>query len=149
MNSDSLFESEFFYENKGLITICITVSLAMITIIYLYFNLKSNEAPRNTTNIQNNNSHNQANSQNNQSTQLTNNKKQVVKRRLTINAQDLLYKDLNDIDLSFVYQVIDNLAQAFDIYLIILVNENEDLDKITEKFSVLIEDNLLLKHVRK
>ena len=117
MNSDSFFESEFFNENKRIITICMTISLAMVTIIYLYFNLKSDEIPRN---ISNSVSSNQTNLQNIQSGQLTNSKV-IQKRRLTINAQDILYKDLNDIDISFVYQVIDFLAQAFDVYLIIIV----------------------------
>lgn len=143
MNSDSFFESEFFNENKRILTICITVGLAMVTIIYLYFNLKSDEIPRN---ISNSVSSNQTNLQNNQSGQLTNSKV-IQKRRLTINAQDILYKDLTDIDISFVYQVIDFLAQAFDVYLIIIVEENENLEKITEKFSVLIDDKLVLKHV--
>jgi len=143
MNSDSFFESEFFNENKRILTICITVSLAMVTIIYLYFNLKSDEIPRNMSNSV---SSNQTNLQNIQSGQLTNSKV-IQKRRLTINAQDILYKDLTDIDISFVYQVIDFLAQAFDVYLIIIVEENDNLDNITEKFSVLIDDKLVLKHV--
>jgi hypothetical protein len=143
MNTDSFFESEFFNENKRILTICITVSLAMVTIIYLYFNLKSDEIPRNMSNSV---SSNQTNLQNIQSGQLTNSKV-IQKRRLTINAQDILYKDLTDIDISFVYQVIDFLAQAFDVYLIIIVEENDNLDNITEKFSVLIDDKLVLKHV--
>ncbi len=142
MNSDSLFESKFFHEHKGLITVLVTVGIAMITIIYLYFGLMSNERPVNT----NPNNSNSQTSQNIGQVN-SNNKKAIYKRRLTINAQDLLYKDLNDLDISFIYPILDSLSQAFDIYLIVLVDENEDLNKITDKFSVLIEDNLVLKHV--
>ena len=36
MNSDNILESEFFNEHKGFFTVIITISLAFLTIFWLY-----------------------------------------------------------------------------------------------------------------
>jgi hypothetical protein len=129
MNTDSFFDDDFFREHKGLITTIATVSLAFFTIFWLYKNLKSN-------------------------TQLTEEatlnaeaKTKVAKKRLTINAQDLLYTDLKNFEVSFIYPILETLSQQYDLYLIILVCENQDTNSVLEKFTVLIDDGIILKHV--
>lgn len=130
MNSDSFFDTEFFHEHKGLITTIFTVSLAFLTIFWLYKGLKS----ENPNNIQVN-------------TTISPNTFKSTKRRLTINAQDLLYSSLNQIDISFMYPILETLSKQFDIYLIILVDENENTNDLLEKFSLLYEDGIIHRHV--
>jgi hypothetical protein len=129
MNTDSFFDEDFFLEHKGLITTIATVSLAFFTIFWLYKNLKSNTQEIQSPAMQ------------------VESKPKGAKKRLTINAQDLLYSDLKNIDMSFVYPFLESLCQQFDLYLIILVSENEDTNSLLDKFSVLVEDGIILKHV--
>jgi hypothetical protein len=142
MNSDSFFESEFFQQHKGLMTLFITVTLAFVTIYWLYRGLKSDG----NLNQNNPNNQNLNNALNNTATN-NYNSTQIVKRRLTISANDILFKDINDIDISYVYQILDKLSSSFDLYLIILIDEKDDTENIIEKFSVLVEDKIIFKHV--
>ena len=144
MNNDSFFESEFFVENKGLITVFTSVSLAFITIFWLYKGLKNNNPNNNNINNQN------LNSLNNSTVTNLNNQipQKIVKRRLTINANDILIKDIDNIDLSQFYEDLDNLSKQFDLYLLILINENENQEKIIEKLSALVDDKIIYKHVK-
>ena len=145
MNTDSFFESEFFIEHKGLITVLSTVSLAFFTIFWLFRSLKQNE--RNQNGIENNNSlvnniiSSNPNAQRGSTTKIS-------KRRLTIETQDLLYKEIDNMDMSFVYPLLDALNKIYDLYLIVMINENDDTNKIVEKFSTLIEDGIVYKHVK-
>jgi hypothetical protein len=129
MNTDSFFDDDFFREHKGLITTIATVSLAFFTIFWLYKNLKSNTqlSQEATFNVEA--------------------KTKVAKKRLTINAQDLLYRDLKNLDISFIYPILEILCQQYDIYLIIKVSENEDTNSVLDKFTVLFDDGIVLKHV--
>jgi hypothetical protein len=67
---------------------------------------------------------------------------------LTIHANNILFDDVNNLDIGVFYQNIDILSKQFSIYLIFLVNENEDTNKILEKLTPLFDDNILLKHVK-
>jgi hypothetical protein len=143
MNSDSFFENEFFNVHKGIITVICTVTLAFISIFYLFKGLPTTE------NQNRSESTNNLNNLNNQNVGIT--KIQKTKRKLTINAQDILYQNINCIDLSYIYPIIDKLANEYDIYLIILVSDNlktEEINKYLECFSILYEDKLILKHVK-
>ena len=143
MNSDSFFESDFFIEHKGLITVLTTVSLAFFTIFWLYKGLKQNERTEN----ENNNSvldNINATSSNSQPATVP----KISKRRLTISTQDLLYKEIDKMEMSFIYPLLDSLNQIYDLYLIVIINENDDTDKIVEKFSTLIDDGIIYKHVK-
>ena len=70
MNSDSFFDNDFFQENKAILTILTTVSLAFLTIYWLYRGLKPEESFQDQNNqnrnIQNNNLFNNANNNMNQ-----------------------------------------------------------------------------------
>jgi len=100
MNSDSFIDLPFFQENKGLITLFFTISFAFITIFYLYTKLQTTNENRNTVIIPQNN---------------------ITKKRLTINAKDILFKDFNKIDISKIYPILDKLSKIYDLYLIIMV----------------------------
>ena len=129
MNSDSLFDTPFVKENKGLITLFVTISLAFLTIYYLYNRLQTpNNNNRPTVQVQ---------------------QPKVVKKRLTINAKDILIPDLKNIDISTFYTTLDRLSKSFDIYLIILIDENEDQNAIIEKLADLYRDDIIKKHVFK
>jgi len=143
MNSDSFFENEFFNVHKGIITVICTVTLAFISIFYLFKGLPTTEN-QNRSETTNN-----LNNLNTQNIGLT--KSQKTKRKLTINAQDILYHDINCIDLSYIYPILDKLAKDYDLYLIILVSDNlktDEINKLLECFSILYEDKLILKHVK-
>jgi len=64
---------------------------------------------------------------------------------MTISANNILFKEKDKLDLAFIYQILDELSNQFHIYLIILVNENEDTSIITEKLSMLIDDGIVQK----
>ena len=130
MNSDSILESEFLHEHKSLITLFITVSLAFLTIFWLYKGLKSDGTNVGGQVVNTNN------------TRVINSK-----RRLTINAENVLYKSLKSIDIDAIYQVLDNLSKHFDLFLIILISESEDTNAILSLLNVLVEDKIILKHV--
>lgn len=147
MNSDSFFENEFFREHKGLITVLTTVSLAFFTIFWLYRGLKSNEEGQNNQNIQNNLNIDQINSQNMLNSLNSMRNKINSKRRLTISAQNILFTKINNIEMSKIYPQLDALAKNFDLFLIILINENDDTQTILEKLSVLFDDGIIFKHV--
>jgi hypothetical protein len=148
MNNDSIFESEFFIENKGYIIVFTTVTLAFATIWWLYRGLKT------TNNTQNSNNQNNQNNQLNDLTNINNFNMNLLeerktKKRLTISANDLLFKDINnmDNDVSELYQLLDSLSKQFDIYLIFFINDNDDQEIIIKSLAPLIEDNIVYKHV--
>jgi hypothetical protein len=126
MNSDSIFETPLIKENKGLITLFITITLAFLTIYYLYNKLQipsTTRAPEQPI------------------------QPKVVRKRLTINAKDILFKDTNTIDISSFYTLIDRLSKAFDIYIIITIEENDNQNTIVDKLEELYKDNIVKKHV--
>jgi hypothetical protein len=126
MNSDSIFETPLFKENKGLITLFVTITLAFLTIYYLYNRLQTPSTTRAAEHpIQ----------------------PKVIRKRLTINAKDVLFKDTNTIDLSSFYILLDKLSKAFDIYIIITIEENDDQNAIVKKLEELYNDNIVKKHV--
>ena len=47
MNSDNIFDSDFFQENKGFIIVIITICLAFITIFWLYKGLTNQNSNTN------------------------------------------------------------------------------------------------------
>lgn len=155
MNSDSFFDSDFFQENKAIITILTTVSLAFFTIYWLYRGLKPEEHPQaqpnhnrdliNMPNVGNNNltQSNLASSQsNNGAAPKLNNK-----RRLLINASSLLIDDVENIDVGKIYQFLNPLSEIFDLYLVIIIKDNNEVEKVYEKLEVLTSDNIVYKHV--
>ncbi len=131
-NSDSFFESEFFNKHRGLITVLTTVSFAFLTIYILYRGLKPDEAqqPNNPVRV---------------TTEIK--KKSPAKRRLTFCTQDLLYTNINNIDMSVVYPLMDSLSKIYDLFMIVLVSDNDKIDDVVDRFSVLIEDKIIFKHV--
>lgn len=147
MNSDSYFDSDFFQDNKGLITILSTVILAFLTIYWLYRNLKPEEQ-NNSNQINLNNTINNNNQINPLQNNL-NNRPVKTKRRLMLNASSLFFDEENNFDMSIVYQFLQPLSELFDLYLVVLIKENEEMDKILDKFSCLVEDKIIFKHVKK
>jgi len=157
MNSDSFFDSDLIQENKAIITILTTVSLAFFTIYWLYRGLKPEENLRmQTSNNQNfennlnniaNNNINQTNIMNGQ-TGLINIPKLNNKRRLLINATNLLIENSQNIDIGKIYQFLHPLSEIFDLYMVIMIKENNEVEKIYEKFEILTNDNIIYKHVR-
>ena len=147
MNSDSYFESDFIQDNKGLITILSTVILAFLTIYWLYRNLK----PEEQNNFNQINFNNTGNS-NNLTNPLQNNlntRPVTTKKRLMLNASSLFFDEKNNFDMSLIYQFLQPLSELFDLYLVVLIKENEEMDKILDKFSCLVEDKIIFKHVKK
>lgn len=160
MNSDSFFDSDFFQENKAILTILTTVSLAFFTIYWLYRGLKPDEnlnslANSNTNlinlpNIGNNNNNNSA--QNNLANSQSNNfcaPNVNNKRRLLINASSLLIDEIEEIDVGKIYQFLYPLSEIFDLYLVIMIKDNSEVDKVYEKLEVLTSDHIVYKHVNK
>jgi len=136
MNSDSIFENEFFQKHQGIFTLLSTVSLSFFVIFWLYRGLKSNDRPDTNTNIRTGSANANVSST------------KILKRRISINANNLLFKDINNIDTAYVYQILDKFAKFYDIYLIILIDENQKIESILEKFNDVIIDKIVLKHVR-
>jgi hypothetical protein len=135
MNSDSIFENEFYQKHKGILTIFTTITLAFIAIYWLYGRLQSSNGSNLTTNTRLN---------------ITNPNIQpakIQKKRLSINANDLLFKDISNIDQSYVYKILEKLSKLYDIYLIILIQENQKTENILENLKDITSDNLVLKHV--
>jgi hypothetical protein len=127
MNSDSLFDTPFVKENKGLISLFVTISLAFLTIYFLYNRLQTHSTHnRSTVQVQ---------------------QPKIVKKRLTIDANDILLSDPRNIDISGFYTILDRLSKFFDIYLIIIIDENEDQNAIIEKLADLYRDDIVKKHV--
>jgi hypothetical protein len=127
MNSDSIFDTPIIKENKGLITLFVTMTLSFLTIYYLYNKL---QAPR--------------------STDIAFEPAQqakVAKKRLSINAKDILFNDLRTIDVSTFYTLLDRLSKTFDIYIIIMIDENEDQNTILDRLAELFRDDIVKKHV--
>lgn len=155
MNSDSFFDSDFFQENRAILTILSTVSLAFFTIYWLYRGLKPEENQQSNANL-NRNSIN-VNISNNISNQngiinnlnFNNAPKFNNKRRLLINASSLLIEDIENIDVAKIYQFLFPLSEIFDLYLVIMIKNNSEVDKVYEQLEVLTSDNIVYKHVRK
>lgn len=161
MNSDSFLDSDFFQDNKAIITILTTVSLAFFTIYWLYRGLKpeeniSNQSSQNR-NLQNNiqnymnnniNSNNLNNSLSNQNNIVNSNiPKPNSKRRLLINASSVLIENMENIDIGKIYQFLSPLSEIFDLYLLFLIKEDNEIQQIGEKLEVLTEDKIIFKHV--
>jgi hypothetical protein len=127
MNSDSFFDRPFIKENKGLITLFVTMSLAFLTIYYLYNKLQTPSS----TNILD------------EQVQ----QPKIVKKRLTINAKDILFSEITNIDVSTFYSLLDKLSKTFDIYIIIMIEENEDQNAIVDNLIDLYKDDIIKKHV--
>jgi len=165
MNSDSFFDSDFLQENKAILTILTTVSLAFFTIYWLYRGLKPEEYIPNQNsqnrnlqnNIQNNfnyvnnyiNQNNLNNSVNNQNNIVNSDvPKANNKRRLLINASSVLIENMENFDIGKIYQFLSPLSEIFDLYMVFLIKDNSEVQQITEKMEVLIEDKIIYKHVK-
>jgi hypothetical protein len=135
MNSDSIFENEFFQKHQGIFTLLTTFSLAFIVIFWLYRGLKSNDRPGTNTDIRTGSANGNVTST------------KISKRRISINANNLLFKDINNIDTAYVYQILEKFSKFYDIYLIILIDENQKIESILEKFNDVTIDKIVLKHV--
>jgi hypothetical protein len=138
MNSDSIWDTEFFQEHKGLIVLFVTISFSFFSIYWLYRGLKSNNTDQQDNNLNNQN---------------LNNLNQLLqrsipsKKRLTINANGILFDNNEDIELSSFYQTLDALSKTYDLYIVILVNDEENTNKILEKLNPLVEDKIIFQHV--
>lgn len=128
MNSDSFFDQPIIKENKGLITLFVTIGLAILSIYYLYRKVQTQET---ATNIAQNISQ----------------QVKVTKKRITLNAKNILFTDTKSIDVSAFYASLDKLSKSFDIYIIILIEENEDQNDIVDKLAELYKDDIIKKHV--
>lgn len=155
MNSDSFLDSDFFQDNKAIITILTTVSLAFLTIYWLYRGLKPEEANPNindTNFVYNQNNDLNArlgnNSVSNENINNVFNKgKAIVKRRLMINASSFLIDDLNNIDVARLYQFLSPLQEIFDLYIVFMINDDKQIQNIHDKLEPLITDKIIFKHV--
>jgi len=153
MNSDSIFDCDFLQENKAILTILTTVSLAFLTMYWLYRGLKPEENPQsqaNTNSVLLNypNVVNNIFDQNGVQVENTNVPKLNNKRRLLINASSLLIDDIEKIDIGKIYKFLSPLSEIFDLYLVIMIKENDEVDKFYEKLEVLTTDYIVYKHVK-
>jgi uncharacterized protein YqgQ len=71
----------------------------------------------------------------------------IAKKRLTISARDILFTDIKNIDISLFYTLLDRLSKSFEIYIIILIDENDDQNAILEQLVELYKDDIVKKHV--
>ena len=158
MNSDSYFDSDFFHENKSLITIVCTLSLVIISFYYIYksLNLNESEGVENNNEINqengnpiNNNRNSQANMNtlNNIQNSGTNISKISNKKKLMINGSTVLIKDLNNIDRPLIYQFLDPLSKEYDLYIVFLVEDEKEIKIILDNLECLVEDKIIFKHV--
>ncbi len=156
MNSDSLFDSDFFQENKEILTILTTVSLAFFTIYWLFRGLKPEENLQTQANFNRNliNLPNESYNNNLAQNNLTNIQYNISsvpfvnnKRRLLINASSLLIDDVENIDVGKIYQFLFPLSEIFDLYMVIMIKDNIQVEKVYEKLEVLTSDIIVYKHV--
>lgn len=145
MNSDLIFDFENILENKRLIALILSGTIFFLSIIYLINkqNRSGNLNVPNQANANNNNNNINDNSQSNLNSFAV---KSQNKYKLTLNCIGTLFKDLNNFDLSEIYSYTSLLSKNYEIFLLLLVNENEDQELILNKFKPLIEDNIILKH---
>ena len=135
MNSDSIFENEFYQKHRGILTIFTTITVAFIAIYWLYGQLQSSNSRNTLTDTRPN------------ITNVNILPAKIKKKRLSINANDILFKDISKIDQSYVYQILEKLSKLYDIYLIILIQENQKTENILQDLNDVTSDNLVLKHV--
>jgi hypothetical protein len=132
MNSDSFWENNFVQDNKNYFTLSISILLIVVTV--LWFIKTNNEQAMANANTESN-----LNANINRPNQI----EKPSKRRLTIHASDFL--DLKNIPA--FYNFFEKLAERFDLYIIYLIEETADTNKLLEQFNVLTDDKLIYKHV--
>jgi hypothetical protein len=126
MNNDSIWDSPFINENKNLFMFIFSIALFTGT-IYFYFNRQTEQVT--TTN-------------NNIPQQI--NQPRPSKRRLTLHLTDLT--NPKDPNITTFIEIFEKLSEAYDLFLIILVHENEDTNKLIEKYEPFTK--FIYKHVK-
>jgi hypothetical protein len=156
MNSDSYFDSDFFNENKTMITIVTSLSIVFISFYYIYKSLNLNEGAENNNEIYPDRRNTNINS-NSQAIINTGNIIQNIginipklsnKKKLMINGSTVLIKDLNDIDRPLIYQFLDPLSKDYDLYIVFLVENEKEIKIITDNLQCLVDDKIVFKHVK-
>lgn len=69
------------------------------------------------------------------------------KNKMTISLQGILPISSTDFTKGKVYQLLDKLSNDYDLFFIVLINDNDDKEAIIKKFTVLIDDNIIFQHV--
>jgi hypothetical protein len=134
MNSDSFWDNPMVRENKNLIMFVISL-LIFVGTVYWFLSKQHREATTTTNTTATNN---------------TNIPQQILqhsssKRRLTINITDIT--DIKNPDMNKLKELFENLSQIYDLFMIILVDDNEDTMKFLGKYEPLYDTKLIYKHV--
>ena len=56
-------------------------------------------------------------------------------------------KDSYKLNLPFAYELLDELAKNYNLFLIVFISNNDDMKKIITEFSPVIEDKIVEEHV--
>jgi hypothetical protein len=128
MNSESIWDNPMIQENKNLV-IFISSLIIFIGTIY-WFLIKPGE--QNIYQSPQTNIH-----------QIIQNK--PAKKRLTIHITYLT--DIHNPDMSKLLPLFEKLNQVYDIFIIMLVEENENTTKLLDKYEALTGAKLTYKHV--
>jgi len=133
---------------KNVIALLFTSIICYFTFFYLYKYLNGNNSNgnnnNNNNNIINNNNHNNRNLIN-----ILNENK--IKQKMTININGLLFNEENEnFNIDYIYDILDNLSDKYNIFLIIKINNLENQEKIMNKIlnnlKLIYENNLVYKH---
>ena len=72
----------------------------------------------------------------------------LTKKKLTFFVNDVLFeKDSYKLNLPFAYELLDELAKNYNLFLIVFISNNDDMKKIITEFSPFIEDKIVEEHV--
>ena len=72
----------------------------------------------------------------------------LTKKKLTFFVNDVLFeKDSYKLNLPFAYELLDELAKNYNLFLIVFISNNDDMKKIITEFSPVIEDKIVEEHV--
>jgi hypothetical protein len=132
MNSDSYWDNTMVQENKNLIMF-LTSLLIIIGTIYWCL-MGHTRAVDTNVRISDNTNIPQQIIQNNSS-----------KRRITIHISDIT--DIEHPDIKILQVLFEKLTQIYDIFMIVLVDDNINTMGLLEKYEPLCDEGLIYKHV--
>jgi len=150
MYCDTLFENHFILEKKKKMTIFTTISIALYLVYSLLRKLKLNENKfhkKDFLEIKNKkfkkyriNLHNFP---------INNNENKISsKRKLLIDASNLFIKDYVNVEIDKIYRYLLPLSQIFDLYLVVKIRYNSEINIIYRSLEILTNKNIVHQHVK-
>ena len=141
-------EEAIFSSPKSLIGLFFLGTLSLYVIYWIYNNIiRDNQANQNSNNILNifNNNQNINNNNDNRS-------KTKIKQKMSINMSLLMKDSKKSIleDINILYDLFDKLSENYNLYLLILIEDNINAEKIKDDLlkylEPIINDNIVYHH---